>query len=54
MFAFVVSHLLSSGGIHSYTVDELLFLTDRLEEIHTEVQGMISSPQLATALLFDV
>ena len=25
-----------------------------MEELHTEVQGMISSPHLATTLLFDV
>ena len=35
-------------------VAELLRLIERLEEIHTEVQGMISSPHLSTKLLFDV
>ena len=35
-------------------VSELLLLIDRLEELHIEVQRMISSPHLATTLLFDV
>ena len=35
-------------------VAELLCLIERLEELHTEVQRMISSPHLATTLLFNV
>ena len=35
-------------------VAELLRLIERLEDLHTEVQGRISFPHLATALLFDV
>ena len=42
------------GGRHSSAVAELLRLIERLEELYTEVQGMISSPHLATTLLFDV
>ena len=53
-FAFVVLHLFSAGGCHSSTVAELVRLIERLEELHTEVQGMISSPRLDTTLLFDV
>ena len=53
-FDFVASHLLSAGGHHSSAVAELLHLIGRLEELHTEVQGMISSPHLAMILLFDV
>ena len=53
-FAFVASHLFSAGGQHSSAIAELLRLIERLEELHTEVQGMISSPHLATTLLFDV
>ena len=33
---------------------ELLQYLNETEELHTEVQGMISSPHLATTLLFDV
>ena len=46
-FAFVASHLFSAGGRHSSAVAELLRLIERLEELHTKVQGMISSPHLA-------
>ena len=53
-FAFVASHLFSAGGRHSSAVAELFRLVERPEELHTEVQGMISSPHLATTLLFDV
>ena len=35
-------------------VAELLRLIERLEEIHIEVQGVISSPYIATTLLYDV
>ena len=53
-FAFVASQLFSTGGRHSSAVAELLRLIERLEELHTEVQGMISSPHLVTTLLYDV
>ena len=53
-FAIVASHLFSVGERHSSAVAELLRLIERLEELHMEVQGMISSPHLATTLLFDV
>ena len=53
-FAFVASHLFSVGGRHSSAVAELLRLIEILEELHTKVQGMISSPHLVTTLLFDV
>ena len=35
-------------------VTELLRLVERLEELHNKVQGVISSPHLATTLIFDV
>ena len=35
-------------------IAELLRLITKLEELHTKEQGMISSPNLATLLLFDV
>ena len=50
-FAFSASHLFSAGGRHSSTFAELLCLIERLEELHTDVQGMISSPHLSTTLL---
>ena len=53
-FAFIASYLFSPGGRHSSAVAELLRFITRLEELHTKVQGMISSPHLATTLLFDV
>ena len=42
------------GGRHSSAVSDLLCLIERLEELHIEMQGMISSPHLAPTLLFDV
>ena len=53
-FAFVASHLFSAGRRHSSAVAEILCLIERLEYLPTEVQGMISSPHIATTLLFDV
>ena len=53
-FAFVASQLFSTGGWHLSAVSELLHLITRMEELHTEVQGMITHAHLATALLFDV
>ena len=53
-FAFVTSHLFSVGGRHLSAVSELLRLIEKLEELHTEVQGVISSPHLATTLLYNV
>ena len=54
MFALVASHLFSAGGRHSSTIAEILRIVERLEEIHTKVQGVISSPHIATTLLFDL
>ena len=53
-FAFIVFYLLSAGWIHVAIVAELLCLIDILEYLHTEVQGMITSPHLATTVLHDV
>ena len=53
-FSFVAVRLLLVGRLHSSVVAELLCLIERLEETHTKVQGMISSPHLATTLLYDV
>ena len=54
MFAFVALHLFSAGLLHLSAVAEIFCLIERLEELHTEVQGLISSPHFATTLLFDV
>ena len=54
LFVFVVLHLLSTGKRHSSAVAKLLHLIERLEELHKNVQGMISSPHLATTLLYHV
>ena len=53
-FAFVMLHLLSKGGRHLSAVNKLLHLIERLEELHTEVHWIISSPHLARTLLYDV
>ena len=53
-FAFVASHLFSAEGRHSSSVSELLRLIEKLEELHTKMQGMISPPNLASTLLFNV
>ena len=53
-FAFVASHLFSTDRRHSSAVAEILRLNESLEELHTEVQGVISSPRLAMPLLYNV
>ena len=53
-FAFVALHLFLVGGRHLSAVAELLRLITRMEKLHTELQGMISSPHLATTLIFGV
>ena len=53
-FGFITLHLLSAGGRHSSDVVELLLLIERLKELHTKVQGMISSPHLSMKLLSNV
>ena len=53
-FDFVALHLFSMRRRHSSAVVELLRLIDRLEELHTEVQGMISYSHLSTIIMYDV
>ena len=48
IFSFVASHLFSVGRRHLSDVAELLRLIERLENIHTELQGIISPPHLFT------
>ena len=51
MFTFITLHLFSTGGRHLSAATDLLCLIERLEELHTKVQGMISSTNLDTTLL---
>ena len=53
-FSFVLSHLFSAGGRHATEITELLCLVKRTEELHTKVQGKITSPHLATPLIYDI
>ena len=53
-FVFAALYLFSAGRRHLSAVSELLRLIERQEDLHTGVQGMISSPYLATTFLFDV
>ena len=54
MFAFVTSHLLSAVSRHSSVVADILCLVERLEDTHTKVYWIISSPHLSTTLIYDV
>ena len=54
MFAFVVSYLFSADGRHSSGVTNIPRFIERMEDIHTKVQGMISPPHLEMTLLYDV
>ena len=51
---FIALHLFSVDRIHLSAVAEFLCLIERLEELHTKVQGIISSPYLATTLMYNV
>ena len=53
-FSFFASHLLSAAGQHASAVAEILRLLKRLEELHTKVQGMITTPHLPKTFLYDV
>ena len=50
-FEFVALHLFSVRGSHLSAIADILRLVNSLEELHTEVQGVISSPHLAMTLL---
>ena len=52
-FNFIKLRMLEVGGSHLKVVAELLFLIERLEGIHTEVQRMLTSPLPTTTLLFE-
>ena len=51
-FAFVALHIFSTVGRHVTAFMELLFIIEVLEEIHTEMQGIIKFPHLATTSLY--
>ena len=50
-FAFVVLHLSSAGRWHLSAIAELLCIIERLEDLHTKFQEMISSPHLSMTLI---
>ena len=50
-FAFVASHFFSAGRRHSSAVAELLRLIERMEKLHTEVQGMLLPSHRTTTRL---
>ena len=52
-FDFVVLHLLSAVRRHESVVAEILHLIEILEELHTKVQGVITSPHPSTKIMFD-
>ena len=54
IFAFVASHLFSVGGQQSPAIAGILRLIERMEELHTKVQRIISSPHLSMTLLYNV
>ena len=53
-FTFVALHLLSVDRQHTTAIADLPRIIEVLEDIHTDVHGMIKSPHLAMALFFDV
>ena len=53
-FFFVLLHLFSAAGQHTSAVAELLRIIERLEELHIKVKEIITSPHLATTILYDV
>ena len=53
-FTFTASHLFSAGGRHSSAVAELPCLIENLEDLHTEVQGIISYSYLSMTVIYDV
>ena len=44
-FNFILLHLFSAGVRHAAAVTDLLWIIEILEELHTEVQGVITPPQ---------
>ena len=53
-FAFVASHIFSAAGRHVSAVAEILQLIKITEDLHTKVQGMITTPHLAKKNLYNV
>ena len=52
--AFIPLHMFSTGGRYSPAISELLRFIERLKDLHTEIQVMISYPHLATTIMYDV
>ena len=53
-FTFVALHLFYVGGRNFQAISELLRLIERLEELQTNVQVIITSPRLSMSLLYYV
>ena len=51
--SFITSHLFSAGGRHASSVMELFVPIEILEEILTEVQGIIKSYHLSPELIIN-
>ena len=52
--AFVSYKILSAGRRHAEEVADILHFIERLEELHTEVQEMITSSHLATEIIYNI
>ena len=53
-FALVSIHLFSAVGFHDVLIADIFRLIESLEELHTEVMGVITYPHLSKMLLFNV
>ena len=53
-FSLVILHLFSAGGRYLSDAVDILRRIERVEELHTKGQWMISPPYLSTTLLCDV
>ena len=51
---FIVLYLFSAGWRHAVAGAETPNFIERLIELHTEVQGIITPPRLSTTLPYDI
>ena len=54
IFFSVASYLSFVVRRQSSAIVEILCLIEKLEDLHTEVQGIISSPNISTGLIYNV
>ena len=52
-FDLVTLRLFVAVAVYYAALMDLLYLIDSLDEFHTEVQGVITSPLISTTLLFN-